>query len=280
MRFAFSTLGCPSWSLARILDAAGRMGYDGVELRFVLDDDALWARPELSGAGLAETRRRLGDAGLAIPCVDTRSFFHHPDPAARRLAIEEAVRTADLAASLQSPGIRVFGDRVQPGADIGSTRDWIAGSLATLRERLRGSGVSVWLETHGDFATAAAARRLLEQAGEEGLGLVWDPANAFSEFGEPPESGWAALGPLVRHVHLKDLRRPSDGSLPWLPVPMGRGDFPAAAVLAWLKRSGYDRWVSFEWEKRWHPQVEEPEVALPQFLRWATDVLRERGDPA
>jgi len=279
MRLAFSTLGCPSWDLPRIVDAAGRMGYDGIELRFVAADDALWARPELSGAGLAETRRRLADAGLEVPCVDTRSFFHHPDPAARRQAIEEAVRSADVAAGLGATGIRVFGDRVQAGADLGTTRDWIAESLATLRDRLHGSGVSVWLETHGDFATAAAARSLLEQAGSDGLGLVWDPANAFSEFGETPEEGAAVLGSLVRHVHLKDLRRPADGHLPWPPVLMGRGDFPAAAVLDRLKRRGYERWVSFEWEKRWHPEIEEPEVALPQFLRWAADGLRDRAAP-
>ncbi len=280
IRLCFSTLGCPSWSLTRILDAAGRMGYDGIELRFVEGDDALWARPDLSGAGLAETRRRLSDAGLAIPCVDTRSFFHHRDPRARQLAIDEACRSAELAGALGAEGIRVFGDRVQPGADLASTRAWIAASLAALRDRLRGSGVSVWLETHGDFSTAAAARGLLEQAGEDGLGLVWDPANAFSESGEAPVSAGGALGRLVRHVHLKDVRRPADAGEPWVPALPDRGDFPAARVLSWLKRTGYDRWVSFEWEKRWHPEIEEAELALPHFLRWAADELRGRARPS
>ena len=138
------------------------MGYDGVELRFLESDDALWERPELVGAGLVETRARLADAGLAVPCVDTRSFFHSPDAAARRTAVEEAVRTGAIAAALGASGIRVFGDRVQPGADLASTREWIVESLGTLRDRLRGSGVEVWLETHGDFATGrglARARR-------------------------------------------------------------------------------------------------------------------------
>lgn len=275
-RLAFSTLGCPSWPLGRVLDAAGRMGYDGVELRFLEGDDALWARPELTGSGLRETLARLADAGLAIPCVDTRSFFHQPDPAARRLAVEEAERTAGVAARLGAPGIRVFGDRVQPGADLASTRAWIVECLGELRDRLRGTGVEVWLETHGDFATAAATRALLEAAGSDGLGAVWDPANAFSEFGEEPEKGASALGPFLRHVHLKDERRPSDGKIPWPPVLPGRGDFPAHRVLAWLQASGDDRWVSFEWEKRWHPEIEEPEVALPHFLGWAADTLRGR----
>jgi len=276
IRLAFSTLGCPSWPLGRVLDAASRLGYDGVELRFLEGDDTLWARPELTGSGVRETLARLADAGLAVPCVDTRSFFHSPDPAARRQAVDEAERTAAVAARLGAPGIRVFGDRVQEGADLASTRAWIVECLAELRDRLRGAGVEVWLETHGDFATAGATRSLLEQAGSEGLGAVWDPANAFSEFGEEPEKGAAALGPFLRHVHIKDVRRPPDGKIPWPPVLPGRGDFPAARALDWLRAAGYDRGVSFEWEKRWHPEIEDPDVALPHFLRWAADELRGR----
>ena len=278
MRLSFSTLGCPSWSLARVVDAAGRLGYDGVELRFLEGDDSLWARPELTGDGLVETRRRLADAGLAVACVDTRSFFHHVDAQARRTAVDEAVRSAELAAALGAPGIRVFGDRVQEGADLAATRGWIAESLAAVRDRVRGSGVEVWLETHGDFATAAAARGLLEAAGLEGLGLVWDPANAFSEFGEEPEAAAEALGRLVRHVHVKDVARPGDGRFPWPPALPGEGDFPAARVLARLARDGYRGFVSFEWEKRWHPEIAEPEVALPRFVAWAADTLRGRRD--
>jgi len=276
IRLAFSTLGCPAWPLARIIDQASRLGYDGVELRFIDGDDALWARPELVGAGLAETKARLADAGLRVPCVDTRSFFHQPDAGARRQAVDEARRSADVAAALGAPGIRVFGDRVQPGADLAATRGFVAESLATLRDGLRGSGVEVWLETHGDFATGAATRALLEQAGGSGLGALWDPANAFSEFGEKPEAGMAALGRFVRHVHLKDARRPADGTLPWPPALPGRGDFEAARVLELLVGGGGEHWVSFEWEKRWHPEIEEPEVALPHFLRWAAEELRGR----
>jgi glucosamine-6-phosphate deaminase len=276
IRLAFSTLGCPMWPLARVLDTASRLGYDGVELRFLEGDDALWARPELTGAGLRETLDRLQDAGLAVPCVDTRSFFHDPDAKVRRKAVEEAERSAELAARLGARGIRVFGDRVQPGADLASTRGWIVESLAALRDRIRDSGVEVWLETHGDFARTTATRALLEAAGSDGLGAVWDPANAFSEFGEDPAYGAATLGPFVRHIHLKDEKRPPDGKIPWRPVLPGRGDFPAASVLDGLAASGRDHWVSFEWEKRWHPDIEEPEVALPHFLAWAADRLRGR----
>ena len=263
MRLSFSTLGCPSWSLAAVVDAAGRLGYDGVELRFLQNDDALWARPELTGDGLRETRARLRDAGLAVSCVDTRSFFHHPDRAARDTAIAEAERSIELAASLGASGIRVFGDRIQPGQDRASTRGFIADALFRLSAAARAHGVEVWLESHGDFARAADTLSVFEGMATDGLGILWDPANAF-ETGEAPAAGLAALGDRARHVHLKDVARDRarDGG-GWIPRLPGQGEFAPERVLALLRARGYDRWVSFEWEKKWHPSLEEPEVALP-----------------
>ena len=280
MKLSFSTLGCPSWRLDRVLDVAGREGYDGVELRFLEGDDALWARPELSGAGLSETRRRLRDSGLAVSCVDTRSVFHDPDPSARARSREEAARSLELAAQLGAPGIRVFGDRVQLGADLASTRGWIADAMQSLAEAARGTGVQVWLESHGDFARAADTLSVLERVGSRAVGVVWDPANAF-EAGEAPADAPGVLGERIRHVHLKDVKRAAAGDGPaWTPVLVGEGDFPAAEVLAVLHGRGYEGFVSFEWEKRWHPSIEEPEVALPHFARWAAGVLRRlSGEP-
>jgi hypothetical protein len=43
-------------------------------------------------------------------------------------------------------------------------------------------------------------------------------------------------------------------------------------MLGVLAAAGYPLWISVEWEKRWHPEIEEPEVALPRYLdvltRW------------
>jgi len=33
-----------------------------------------------------------------------------------------------------------------------------------------------------------------------------------------------------------------------------------------LTAGGYPHWISVEWEKRWHPEIEAPEVAVPQHL--------------
>ena len=279
MRLSFSTLGCPAWTLPAVIDAAGRLGYDGVELRFLENDDALWARAELTGAGLRESIARLRDAGLEVSCVDTRSFFHHPEASARAAALDEAERSIELAARLGAPGIRVFGDRVQEGEDRERTRGWIAEALARLGETARPHGVEVWIESHGDFAKARDTLSVLPADRAAGVAVLWDPANAF-EVGEAPADGLAVLGDRVRHVHLKDVARQTteDGRRGWVPRLPGRGELDPGRVLGALRARGYDRWVSFEWEKRWHPALEEPEVALPHFVRWAAREMRRATD--
>ena len=60
--------------------------------------------------------------------------------------------------------------------------------------------------------------------------------------------------------------RPTTGSEHWLPVLAGRGNVSFAETFAAIERLNYDGYVSFEWEKYWHPEIEEPEVALPDFI--------------
>src|ERR1017187_2391655 len=210
MKISFSTLGSPSWSMNTVIDEACRLGYDGIELRFIEDSDRLWELPAFQGSGLKETCVRLSSAGLSIPCVDTSCFFHHPEPEQRRRSIETGKAYVELAAALKAPGVRVFGDRAQPGADMPATAAWIAEGIHRLAEFAQPAGVEVWLETHGQFAPATETMRILRAANCANVGAIWDPGNAYSEFGEQLEEGWRVLEGAIRHVHVKD-GVPADG---------------------------------------------------------------------
>jgi sugar phosphate isomerase/epimerase len=237
MKLSFSTLACPDWTMQQIIAIAAAAHYDGIELRFVENEDSLWKLPAFRGCELTATKRVLSDHGLAISCVDTSCRFHSPDAQERARWVEEGERMADLAASLQAPGIRVFGEAIQPGADLVSTRRWIADSIRELSDRTSASGVEVWLETHGDFASAAVQ-----------------------------------LGARIRHVHLKDFYKRAVGLTPTL---AGDGEFPLLEVRAAIGQIKYGGFVSFEWEKKWHPEIADAEIALPHFTRW----FRERYEP-
>lgn len=266
MKISFSTLACPDWKIERIVELATCSGYDGIELRFVEGEGSLWKLPAFSGTALKETRRGFADRGLEVSCIDTGCFFHYPSAEERLRSKTEGERMTDLAAALQSPGIRVFGDRVQPGATAEATTAWIAEGICSLAEIARPKGVEVWLETHGDFASSHGTLAILNKAASTMIGTVWDPANCMAETGERPAHGAKALGRAVRHVHIKDLCHNQQDD--WSPALTGHGDFPLLEVLAALHEQKYDRFVSLEWEKKWHPQIADADIAVPQFMQW------------
>jgi sugar phosphate isomerase/epimerase len=251
--------------MPQIIAMAARHGYDGIELRFVQGEDSLWKLPVFSGKELASTKWALADQGLTISCLDTSCRFHSPDATERARWITEGRRMADLAAELGAPGLRVFGDTIQPGTDRASTQSWIAESIRKLAEIIAATGVEIWIENHGDFAGAAATAAILEQVASPKVGVVWDPANSFVGTGEQPTNGAAQLGVAIRHVHIKDLRHDGEGVKY---VLTGEGEVPLLELKAALQSLNYDRFVSFEWEKKWHPEIADVEIALPHFARW------------
>ena len=263
MKISFSTLACPNWTLAQVIDIAKAAAYDGIELRFLENEDSLWKLPAFQGAGLHQSHRQIADAGLTVCCVDTSCRFDSPEPRERERWIGEGQRMAEVAARLGAPSIRVFGDRVQSGEDRPTTRAWIRECLARLEEKLAASGVQVWLETHGDFSSASEVQAILSHA--PAVGIIWDPASAWLEHGERPFENGMALRDFIRHVHVKDLHKHPQG---WLPVLTADGEFPIAEIRAVLDPLDYSGFLSFEWEKKWHPTIEAPGIAVPHFAEW------------
>jgi sugar phosphate isomerase/epimerase len=263
MKLAFSTLGCPNWDLKQIADAVRRFNFDAIELRAVGGDLDLLGRPEFKATELETTRRWFEDQDLSVCCVDTSCNFHSPDANERSEQVEVAIRHSELAAALGASLIRVFPDKVQPGADRSETRDNIVTCLRRIAEQ-KPEGIRVGLETHGDFANAEAAAAIVRLAAHPDVALIWDVANSMSA-GDLIEDAARIVSPYLAHVHLRDAR-PNDGSEHWLPVLAGRGNVSFAKTVKALEEIGYDGYISFEWEKYWQPQIEEPEIAFPDFI--------------
>jgi sugar phosphate isomerase/epimerase len=95
------------------------------------------------------------------------------------------------------------------------------------------------------------------------VGAVWDSHHPH-RMGETPAEVYANLGSRLLLAQVKDARRAPDGD--WRLVLLGAGEVPVREMLGLLTAGGYPHWISVEWEKRWHPEIEDPEVALPQHL--------------
>ena len=237
MRLAYSNLAAPGWTIERAVEAVSEYGYEGLELRLFDGEpiDPLEA-PD------------LGPLTVPLVCLDTSIQLAGEFEASLPAALT-------LAKAWGAPLLRVF------GGPVGSLDD-VARRLAPLLD----PQVTVVLETHDDFASAMRVAELLALVDDPAFAALWDLHHPF-RMGESPTEVIELLGGRIALVHVKDARRDGDG---WQLVPAGEGEVPIAESLAALRVAGYDGWVSVEWEKRWHPELAEPEVALPQhekFLR-------------
>jgi sugar phosphate isomerase/epimerase len=244
---AFSTLACPDWSLERAAEMAQTHGYAGIELR-LLDGQTIEA--DIGPAARRRVRTVLEAAGLPAVALDTSVRLAGGDGAARELR-----SLLELAAEWGSPMVRVFGGDAPGGPAAMAT---VLEAAVPDAERL---GVSIAVETHDALSSARAVADLLALVPSPAAGALWDVLHTW-RMGEAPDLVARLFGDRLLHVHVKDGR--PRGGADWELVPLGEGTVPMARSLRALRDGGYRGWLSVEWEKRWHPELAEPEVALPQ----------------
>jgi sugar phosphate isomerase/epimerase len=270
----FSTLGTPAWSWARILDVAEANGYASVELRGLGETMDLTLRPEFSAPLLPATLRQLQAHGLRVSCLGASASMHEMDPAKRAVQLDEGRRFIDLAQALGAPYVRVFGNEFVKDVPRDTMLAHVASGLRELGDHAGARNVTVLLESHGDFTQSPVLLELMERTASPAVAILWDAHHTYVSGKEEPEESVRMLGRWIRHTHLKDSV-PAGTDRRY--VLTGKGDVPVERQIMALVKSGYRGLFSFEWEKRWHPEIEEPEVALPHFASVAGAWLRKAG---
>ncbi len=54
---------------------------------------------------------------------------------------------------------------------------------------------------------------------------------------------------------------------------LGKGDIPLERMYQILQEEGYAGYYTLEWEKRWWPDIEEPEIAFSQYTSYMESVV-------
>ena len=274
MKLSFTTLGCPSWDLDTLCHRGREYGFAGVDFRGYLDSLDVTRLPEFTTQA-AETRRRLADAGLETSGISSSIRICDSGQLADNL--EEARRTIETAHALGAKNIRVFG-----GGDLKShSREALIQTGCDCMGQLLaldGADELHWLfESHDIWIKASDCRLLLDGIPHPAFGALWDIGNRPPEGGETLEKIYAAIGPRIGYTHLKDAvyepGHPQALDSGWRYVLPGEGQIPLAEAVHLLEAKGYDDWLVFEHEKRWHPDLPEPEEAFPAFVGWARRVI-------
>ena len=271
---AFSTLGCPAWSWKSILESADRLGYGGIELRGVAGEMDLPRVPELQGTRLAETKRDLAAVGVVISDLGASARMHEKDPATRASQLDEGRRFIDLAHAMDVKYVRVFGDKIPEGEPKEEVMKRVVDGFRQLATYAKPAGVTVLIESHGDFTHSGDLENILTRVDSPQFALLWDAHHSFVAGKEQPAETYARIGKWTRHTHLKDSK-PDGADRRY--VLIGMGDVPVREQVKVLASHGYKGFYCFEWEKKWHPEIEEPEVAFPQYAKVVSGYLAEAG---
>jgi sugar phosphate isomerase/epimerase len=265
MKLSFTTLGCPAWDLDTIISQALKMGFDGVDFRGYHKVLEIYTLPEFNEQAKT-TAQRFADAGLEVPCFSSSARAFNPDEQKRRVSLEEVRQYARLCAIFGARYIRVFG-----GA-IGDTPptiaiDRAARDLEAMFEIASDHGARILVETHDNWVDSDLMHRLIGDLDGDMAGVLWDISNPIRQHSEPPELTWINLGRYIEYTHWKDSRLDPLSKDGYTYTHFGEGDLPLETILKLLKNGNYQGYLALEWEKLWHPELAEPEIAFPKFVQ-------------
>jgi sugar phosphate isomerase/epimerase len=273
MKLAYSTLACPGWTVEQAAEAAHRYGYSAIEWRLA-DGEVLTPQTPLTIKKRVLTATRQHN--LTVACLDTSCRFVQAETANRAAVVQDCKDMIDLAVELEAPFVRVFGGEIPAGFSRADLLAPTAQALAESAEYAAPKGITVLLETHDDWSRSQDARTLVETANVPNLKILWDVHHPY-RMGETPLETWQNLGgaDMVAHMHIKDARRDDRKPKGWQLTLLEEGEVPVREAVQILQQNNFSGYIALEWEKKWHPEIEEPELALPQFAELLRKYLNE-----
>jgi sugar phosphate isomerase/epimerase len=262
---SFSTLGCPDWTLDQIVSFAVQHQFSALEIRGIQRQIDLSKSPHFnSESAIKETKKKVNGAGLKFAVLGSSAALHHPEGPEKEKSMDEAKRFIGIAQGLGCPYVRVFPNELpKEGPEREKTMDIVSKTFSQVADMAKGTGVKILMETHGELVHAADIERVMNNVeNQEGTGLVWDISNMWSVTKEGPTEVYSRLKKWIRHTHLKDLKIVGDKDEYTM---FGEGEVPIFEAIDLLVRNNFQGYYSFEWEKLWHPEIAEPEIAIAQF---------------
>ena len=272
---AFSTLGCPAWSWKTILENADRMGYAALELRGIAGEMDLPKVPELSGTRLAETKKDLAALGIVVSDLGASSKMHEKDPATREQQFDEGRRFIDLAQAMGVKYVRMFGDKIPEGEPKEEVMKRVVEGFQKMAAYAKPAGVTVLIESHGDFTKSPDLVEILTRVDSPQFALLWDAHHSFvagQEKARPTPTRSSRSGSATRTSRTRSPREPTGAT-----CCSARARCRSRSRSRCWPKNGYKGFYCFEWEKKWHPEIEEPEVAFPHYAKTMAGYLSAAG---
>jgi len=260
IKWGISTLGCHELDLPAICQLAEKHGIHHLEIRSLADCLNLPSYMDITYPDdPAAVQKILDQHRQSIIALNSGFSLIGSDEDAR----EELLAFARWAERLAIPLIRVFGgasmDKPLSESDLadgGANLKW----WKEQREQ-NGWSTNIALETHGGMSSGERCLQLQEAFGGP-LEIIWDTHHTWKLGNESALQTWEQIGPMIKHIHIKDSVSVPSARHPYSYCLLGEGEFPAGNVFSVLSDNNFEGVVSLEWERKWHPYLADLDTAL------------------
>ena len=258
--WGISTLGCHELDLPSICELAEKHGIHYLEIRSLADSLNLPVYLDETYPDDPNAIKRILDQyGQKIIALNSGFSLIESKGEAR----EELLGFARWAESLNIPYIRVFGGGSmsellsQSDLDVAvENLNWWQGQRETHEW-----STQIALETHGGFSSSERCLRVQEAFGSP-VDVIWDTHHTWKLGKESAAQTWELMGPMIKHIHVKDSVSVPSARHPYSYILPGEGEFPIQEVFNILVKANYSGVVSLKWERKWHPYLPELGTAL------------------
>lgn len=269
IKFSGHTMGTPKLDIYGAMELFRELGYDGIEVRVApngqIDSETI------SNEEVAKIKRRADEIGIEFSCLT--SYYQDFTSEKRGDVIANLKRVAEIASGLSCPMIRLYGGTDRAPEGIWFVDHWskTVSGIKEVAEYAAKLGVKICIETHAGSLTMSVRDtvRIIEDVNMNNVGMLFD--YAWVELGgvEKGKEAVKAASRYIFHCHVKDWRLESKSPLKKQSCLMGEGTVAWKEVLAALKETGYNGYISDEYEKFWYPEeLPEPEEGMKQNLEW------------
>ncbi len=294
MRIAGHTMGTPEYTVPEALDLFARLGLEGIEAICHAEYKSA-IRPEVSAAELRELRRRAEGQGLRFATITPYATdLNAEDPRLAASHRDLLLRAIAIAQALGAGCVRTYAGRETGGPGRAERFRRLIEAVRGPAEAAAQAGVRLGLENHyntlGDSAKATV--EAVRAVNHPAVGIVYDQGNLTLLGAEDHRVAIPLQAPYLLHVHVKDLTfkdtppQATSGAVEALPPEtspsisrvVGEGILPWRDILAELRRTGYDGWLSIEYERRWYPDLLPPaEIGMKAGADVVRRILEDLG---
>lgn len=271
-KLAGHTMGTPEYTVPEALELFHRIGLQGAEI--IVQDDYRCAIPTDADEDCLAKIRVCAQKNeiVIIALTPYNSRYNDLDDAVRESEIEAIRKVIGYASFLGAKYVRIYGGNFPAGAvdADGKMRQRLVEALRQLGDVAWRHQVMLVVENHFNTMAVSVAQTvsLLAEINHPAVGALYDQANLAFTLQEGFEDAIELQKDLIRYVHVKDLifkegRRdfvashvshPTEEERNVVSKIVGEGIIPWRNILQRLHDIGYDGWLSFEYERRWHSQ--------------------------